>query len=197
MFTGIILKVGQLVSLERTNPPVLTVAVDLPGRKPGIGDSLAVNGVCLTVIAAEKSHFRFQVSAETLSRSNFADLDVGAPVNIEPPLSLTDPLGGHLVSGHVDGMVRLRSISRGRSRQRFVFTYQEKEWQPLLLPKGSVALNGVSLTVIDVHPTWFDVEIIPHTLQTSNIGRLRLGERVNIELDLIGKYLYNFVQRRK
>ena len=112
--------------------------------------------------------------------------------NIELPVTPSGFLGGHLVSGHIDGTVRLRSVNKSAGNSRFTFTFIEREWRKFIIERGSVALNGVSLTVAEVSASWFAVEIIPQTMATTNLARLRVGERVNIELDLIGKYLYNF-----
>ncbi|MBU4268582.1 MAG: riboflavin synthase [Acidobacteria bacterium] len=191
MFTGLIATTAALVKLEKKNRPVLTIRAALD--KPlAVGDSLAVNGVCLTLIEQKQDLLRFNLAAPTLRLSNLGDLPVGALLNIELPLTLNDFLGGHLVSGHIDGTVRVRALNKGDQNSRFVFSFREREWRKFIVPRGSVALNGVSLTVSEVGESWLAVEIIPQTLATTNLKHLRVGERVNIELDLIGKYLYNF-----
>jgi riboflavin synthase len=189
MFTGLISATATLVSLEKGKNPVLTVRVVL-AKPPAIGDSVAVDGVCLTVIERKKDLLRFNLAAPTLKLSNLQDKPLGSPLNIELPLTLNEYLGGHLVSGHIDGTVRLRSINKSDGNSRF--TFRERDWRKFIVARGSVALNGVSLTVAEVRDTWLAVEIIPQTLATTNLARLRVGERVNIELDQIGKYLYNF-----
>jgi riboflavin synthase len=193
MFTGLISATASLVSLEKKNNPVLIVRVAL-AKPPVIGDSVAVDGVCLTVIERKKDLLRFNLAAPTLKLSNLQDKPLGSPLNIELPLTLNDFLGGHLVSGHIDGTVRLRSINKSAGNSRF--TFREREWRKFIVTRGSVALNGVSLTVAEVSASWFAVEIIPQTLATTNLKQLRVGERVNIELDLIGKYLYNFQKHK-
>jgi riboflavin synthase len=191
MFTGLILTTAALVALEKKNRPVLTVRARLD--KPlAVGDSVAVDGVCLTVIERKKDLLHFNLAAPTLKLSNLQDRPVGSALNIELPLTLNDYLGGHMVSGHIDGTARLRSINKSDGNSRFTFTFREREWRKFIVARGSVALNGVSLTVAEVSASWFAVEIIPQTLATTNLKLLRVGERVNIELDLIGKYLYNF-----
>jgi riboflavin synthase len=189
MFTGLISATATLVSLEKRKNPVLTVRVAL-AKPPAIGDSVAVDGVCLTVIERKKDLLRFNLATPTLKLSNLQDKPVGAPLNIELPLTLNDFLGGHLVSGHIDGTVRLRSINKSAGNSRFTFTFRERDWRKFIVARGSVALNGVSLTVAEVRDTWLAVEIIPQTLATTNLARLRVGERVNIELGQIGKNLY-------
>ncbi|UCH93724.1 MAG: riboflavin synthase [Candidatus Aminicenantes bacterium] len=190
MFTGIILKMGKLVSLEKKNPITLTVETGPLGQVK-IGDSMAVNGACLTVVAFDGSQCQFHLSDETLKLSNFNDLTRGSYVNLELPLTLQDFLGGHLVSGHLDGVVRLKSIQKRSTSTTFSFTFQDREWRKFLIHKGSVTLNGISLTLTEVRESFFSVEAIPHTLETTNLKYAKIGERLNLELDLIGKYLYN------
>jgi riboflavin synthase len=190
MFTGIVLKMGKLVGIEMKNPIVLTVDADLI-EKLKIGDSVAINGSCLTLVSIENARLCFNLSKETLRLSNFSDLTRGSHVNIELPLTMNDFLGGHLVSGHLDGIVRVKSIMRHGDSSTFSFIYRDPEWKKFLVYKGSVTLNGISLTLSDVRESFFSVEIIPHTLASSNLQFLKTGERVNIELDLIAKYLYN------
>jgi riboflavin synthase len=196
MFTGLISATAALISLEKKNRPVLTVRVAL-ARPAAVGDSVAVDGVCLTVIERKKDLLRFNLAAPTLKLSNLQDKPVSSPLNIELPLTLNDYLGGHMVSGHIDGTARLRSFNKSAGNSRFAFTFGEREWRKFIVERGSVALNGVSLTVAEVSSSWFAVEIIPQTLATTNLRLLRVGERVNVELDLIGKYLYNFSQTAK
>jgi riboflavin synthase len=196
MFTGLIAASAALVKLEKKNRPVLTVRAVLD--KPlAIGDSLAVNGVCLTLIEKKGDLLRFNLAAPTLRLSNLGDLPVGTFLNIEFPVPADGFLGGHLVSGHIDGTVRTRAINKGDQGSRFIFSFREREWKNFLVPRGSVALNGVSLTLAEVSASWFAVEIIPHTLASTNLQFLRIGQRVNVEFDLIGKYLYNFYQTKK
>ena len=191
MFTGLIAATASLVALEKKNRPVLTVRVSLD--KPlAVGDSVAVDGVCLTLIGQKKDLLSFNLATPTLKLANLQDRPVGSRLNIELPLTLSDPLGGHLVSGHIDGTVRLRSVRKGDPSSRFTFTFSDRQWRKFIVARGSIALNGVSLTVAEVSASWFAVEIIPQTLAATNLGLLRVGERVNIELDLIGKYLHNF-----
>jgi riboflavin synthase len=196
MFTGLIAATAVLVKLEKKNRPILTIRAALD--KPlALGDSLAVNGVCLTLIEKKGDLLRFNLAVPTLRLSNLGDLPVGAALNIEFPVTADGLLGGHLVSGHIDGTVRTRAINKGDQNSRFIFSFIEREWKKFLILRGSVSLNGVSLTVSEISASWFAVEIIPHTLASTNLQFLRIGQRVNIELDLIGKYLYNFYQTKK
>lgn len=190
MFTGIILKMGKLVSLEKKDPITLTIETGTLDHVK-IGDSVAVNGACLTVVAIEGNKCQFHLSNETLKLSNFSDLNRGSYVNLELPLTMQDFLGGHLVSGHLDGVVRVKSMQKHPGSWTFSFIYQDRQWRKFLVHKGSVALNGISLTLSEVRESFFSVEVIPHTLETTNLKFTKIGERINLELDLIGKYLYN------
>ena len=196
MFTGLIAATAALVKLEKKNRPVLTIRAALD-RPLAVGDSLAVNGVCLTLIEKNEDLLRFNLAAPTLLLANLGDLPAGALLNIEFPVAANGLLGGHMVSGHIDGTVRVRAINKGDQNSRFLFSFREREWKKILILHGSVALNGVSLTVSEISASWFAVEIIPHTLASTNLQFLHIGQRVNIELDLIGKYLYNFYQTKK
>lgn len=194
MFTGIVLKMGTFISLERKNN--LTLSVDAgPLENVKIGDSIAVNGACLTVVGIDHSLYTFNLSPETLRLSNFGDLTRGSYVNVELPLTLQDFLGGHLVSGHLDGIVRVKAINKKTGSTHFSFIYKDSQWEKFLIPKGSVTINGISLTLSEVKGSYFSVEIIPHTLEGTNLKYAKVGERVNLELDMIGKYVYNFVHR--
>ena len=190
MFTGIIQTMGKLVALNKKAFPEVIIDMKLP-REIQIGDSVAVNGACLTVVKRNREKYTFNLSRETLALSHFSDLVRGSVVNIELPLSLNDLISGHLVSGHLDGTVRTRSISRSPEHSMFSFTFSRSEWRPFLIYKGSVALNGISLTLSETRDSFFSVEIIPQTLETTNLKFLKIGDRVNLELDLIGKYIYN------
>jgi riboflavin synthase len=190
MFTGIILKMGKLVSLGKKGPITLTIETGLLEHVK-IGDSVAVNGACLTVVAFDGDTCQFHLSDETLKLSNFSDITRGSYINLELPLTMRDFLGGHLVSGHLDGVARVKSMQKRPSGWTFSFTYRDRQWRKFLVHKGSVALNGISLTLSEVRESFFSVEVIPHTLETTNLKYTKIGERMNLELDLIGKYLYN------
>jgi riboflavin synthase len=186
---------GKMVSLGKKNPLTLTIETG-PLENVKTGDSVAVNGACLTVVALMGSRSQFNLSRETLMLSTFGDLTRGAYVNLELPLTMKDFLGGHLVSGHLDGAARVKSIRKQGDSVTFSFTYREREWKKFLVHKGSVAINGISLTLTDVGESHFSVEVIPHSLETTNLQYIKIGERVNLELDLMGKYLYNLISNR-
>jgi riboflavin synthase len=189
MFTGIVQDVGRIVALEtRDGDARLTVGIDrLDLSRTAIGDSIAVAGVCLTAVSLEARAFSADVSQETLAITTIGAWRVGRRVNLEPALRAGDALGGHLVSGHVDGIAELRArLEQGRS-QRFRIQV------PALLAryvarKGSVALDGVSVTVNDVGQQEFEVNLIPHTLAVTTLGELAVGDGVNIEVDLMARY---------
>lgn len=184
---------GKFISLERKSNPTLTIdAGVLENIK--IGDSVAINGACLTTVEIAGNRYKFNLSRETLRLSNLGDLTRGSYVNIELPLTLRDFLGGHLVSGHLDGVVRVKAIGAGAGSTKFSFVYRDRQWRKLLIHKGSVTLNGISLTLSEINNSYFSVEIIPHSLETTNLKYLKIGERVNLELDMLAKYLSNLAQ---
>jgi len=189
MFTGLISGTGKFLSLKKSGDPVLTLETEFD-REVAEGDSVAVNGACLTVVERGEA-FSFNVSRETLERTNLADQRKGDLLNIELPLTLSDLVSGHLVSGHIDGAARLRSVKRMKGSIRFTFGYTHPEWRKYIIDKGSIAVNGISLTVNEVRSSVFSVEVLPYTFQKTNLKALSVGHRVNIELDLVGKYIYN------
>ncbi len=191
MFTGIIMHQGLFDGYRRGRREIL---VEAPGlaEKLRPGDSLAVNGVCLTLVAAERSALRFDLSPETLRCSNLGALRPRESLNLELPLTLGAPLSGHMVSGHVDGVGKVLRVAERRPGRRITVAFP-RDLRSLLVPKGSVTINGVSLTVAALGPSSLEVELIPATLKETNLAALRAGAAVNIECDLIGKYVYNWL----
>jgi riboflavin synthase len=178
MFTGIVQAVGRIESVK----PFVVHAGGLPLRGVRIGDSVSVRGACLTVTRKRGKRLSFDVSRETLRVT--AGLDRKGPVNLENALRLGDPLGGHLVTGHVDGVGKLVR------RKGSVFTFRApKALSSFLASKGSICVDGVSLTVNKVARTAFEVNLVPHTLRRTTLGRLAPGERVNLEVDLVARYV--------
>jgi riboflavin synthase len=196
MFTGLIEDVGRIAALRLVQrSAVLTVETRLPVRSMELGASIAVNGACLTVTKKGRKSFTVDVSPETLKRTSLGMLDTGSAVNLERPLRLQDRLGGHLVSGHVDGVAVVESIEI--QAQFTFFTFAVPAFLGILMvPKGSVAVDGISLTVNECSQRRFTVAIIPFTLQHTNLRLRRLGDKVNIETDLIGKYVQKFFAHR-
>ncbi|HEY0745235.1 MAG TPA: riboflavin synthase [Steroidobacteraceae bacterium] len=190
MFTGIILSKGRIASLtERGGDLELGVdAAELDLARIAIGDSISVQGVCLTVTRKQGVCFFADVSRETLAKTTLGRLKVGSNVNLEPSLRAGDAMGGHMVSGHVDAVGNLRGLDQDARSWRLVI-----EVPPALTrfvaAKGSICLNGVSLTVNNIEGVQFDVNIIPHTHAVTTLGELRVGDEVNIEIDVIARYL--------
>jgi riboflavin synthase len=197
MFTGLVEDVGKIGSLRiEKGSAALSVETKLPLRAMPLGASIAVNGVCLTVVKKNKSVFTVDVSPETLSRTNLQSLKVGSLVNLEQPMRFQDRLGGHLVTGHVDGVGTVAAIKPEGDFTVFSFSVPAA-LGALLVSKGSVAVDGISLTVNDCRRDRFSVAIIPFTLRHTNLRGRRVGDKVNIETDLIGKYVQSFLTRRK
>jgi riboflavin synthase len=196
MFTGLIEDVGRISALHlRRESAVLSVTTKLAVRFMPLGASIAVNGACLTVVKKLKRSFTVDVSPETLRRTNLAALGVGSVVNLEQPMRFQDRLGGHLVTGHVDGVGAITAIKPQGEFTIFQFRVPAV-LASLLVAKGSVAVDGISLTVNDSLRNVFSVAIIPFTLQHTNLRVRRVGDNVNIETDLIGKYVHSFMTQR-
>ena len=196
MFTGLIEDVGVIEAWKsHRDSATLRVGTRLPLTSMELGASIAVNGACLTIVHKEKDDFTVDVSPETLKRTNLKTLGPGRPVNLERPLRLQDRVGGHLVTGHVDGLATVEAI---RTQKEFTFfTFRAAiPIVSLIVSKGSVAVDGISLTVNDCKGSRFSVAIIPFTLAHTNLRALGVGDKVNIETDLIGKYVHKFLQHR-
>ena len=190
MFTGIILAKGRIVSLEERGGD-LELGVDAAGldvARIAIGDSVCVQGVCLTVTRKRDSVFFADVSRETLSKTTLGKLKAGSNVNLEPSLRAGDALGGHMVSGHVDAVGLLGRIEQDARSWRLYFELPAALMR-YVAEKGSICLNGVSLTVNQVDGVIFDVNIIPHTHEVTTLGELRAGDGVNVEIDVVARYL--------
>ncbi|MBI5026060.1 MAG: riboflavin synthase [Nitrospirae bacterium] len=195
MFTGLVECSGEVSSIKKTPTCArLVVKADL-GRDVKIGDSIAVNGVCLTVVNSD-SGIAFDISPETMKSTNLGNLKVRDKVNLERALTPTDRLGGHIVTGHVDAAGTIME-----RRQTGEYTYYRIEVPEgvmrYLVKKGSVAVDGISLTVVSLDETSFTVAIIPHTMEVTNIGDKTAGDTVNIEADILGKYVERFLSREK
>jgi riboflavin synthase len=190
MFTGIVEEVGAVRGVERRGDVVrLDVGARATLAGSEVGASVAVNGVCLTVVAARPDGFVFEVGPETLTRTTLARMRAGDAVNLERPLRFGAAVGGHLVLGHVDGIGTVTDLTRVESTARVRIALPGPALAPLLVPQGSVAVDGVSLTIAGLEALAFEVMVIPHTLAVTTFGRLARGAAVNIETDVIGKYL--------
>jgi riboflavin synthase len=197
MFTGIIEDLGTVESLKPTDQGVvISIHTSLPTSEITIGDSITVNGACLTVISKSAGRFAMDVSAETLRCTALGQLKPGSRVNLERCLTLGKLIGGHLVSGHVDGIGRIVSIKpEGDSR---LFTFEvAPEQARYLVEKGSVAIDGTSLTVFSIKDCNFSIEIIPHTLRSTTLGFKQPGDSVNVENDMLVKYVERILVTRE
>ena len=195
MFTGIINHTGLFKGYRRGKQEITIEAASIISQIE-IGESLAVNGVCLSLIKKENKALFFNLSQETIQKTNLGYLRQGEMLNLEQPLTLFSPLSGHLITGHVDARGKVLLISQKKPGKRLKISFPP-ELRPYFIPEGSVALNGVSLTVARLSPSSFDVELIPITLKNSNLGNLKRGDAVNVECDMIGKYVYNWISKDK
>jgi len=197
MFTGLVIETGELISLERTgNSAHLMLRAPLTGPRVEIGDSVAVNGCCLTVAVRDGERLSFDLLAETLRTTNLTDLSVGARVNLEPALGAGAKLDGHFVQGHVDTAAEVLDFSpHGQDfRLEIALPFAFAQY---VAHKGSIAVDGISLTVAEVREASFVCWIIPHTRAVTNLAVLRKGERVNLEFDLLAKYVERIVTRQR
>jgi riboflavin synthase len=188
MFTGLIESLGAVRRVEPLGDGLeFTIATSFASEFT-VGESIAVNGACLTAIAHDAESFRVQAGFETLARTNLGELRDGHRVNLERALRFGDRLGGHLVTGHVDCMGSIRSRER-RGEFELIWFNCPAEWTRQMVPKGSIAVDGISLTLVDVTNDGFSVMLIPHTLGATTLGFKKLGDGVNLETDLLAKYV--------
>ena len=188
MFTGLVKDLGRVTAIEQTGDGVtLAVRTRLSGDI-ALGDSVAVNGVCLTATAVEDGTFEAEVMHETLRRSSLAAAQQGSDVNLELALRASDRLGGHIVQGHVDGLGSVRDVQED-GFARVVTIAAPPELLRYVVEKGSIAVNGVSLTVVAVGEDWFSVSLIPETLERTTLGGAAVGRPVNLEVDMFAKYI--------
>jgi riboflavin synthase len=189
MFTGLIECTGRVAALRRSGDrAVLEVSAPLPANEISIGDSIAVNGACLTVITIQGDRFSFDVSPETVARTSFVSVQPGSPVNLERALTFGGRLDGHLVTGHIDCVGRIENRVQQGNAVILGFSLP-REQARMLVEKGSVAVDGISLTVNAVSDSGFSVSIIPHTLEKTSLAGIGPGKMVNVETDIIGKYV--------
>jgi riboflavin synthase len=191
VFTGLVKEVGTVASMEDGR-----LVIDAPATAQGVqlGDSIAIDGVCLTVVACDDSSLSFDAVPETLARTALGTLDQGSRVNLEPALRAGDALGGHYVQGHVDGVGAVRSIKAEGEGKRVRFD-APAELLKYIVEKGSIAVQGTSLTVAVVDETGFEVALIPHTLQETTLGELEPEQPVNLETDVLAKYVEKLLPR--
>ena len=191
MFTGIVEDLATLISTRHLRGKTYSLLVDLnkSGRDARIGESIAVNGVCLTIVNKRGTTAGFQVIKETLNRTNLGKLTPGSKVNIERSMTLNQRISGHIVMGHVDGTGTIRNVKLQSDGSSKMEISADRKLTELMVEKGAVALDGVSLTLVDVSDSWFSVCLIPHTLKSTNLGLKKKSDPINVEADYIGKYV--------
>ena len=193
MFTGIIKNIGTIVDINQENDNYrLTIEHGL--KDINLGDSIAINGICLTVVDFQTNQFQVDVMPETIKRTNLTEMSVGTKVNLEPALKPNSEIGGHFVLGHVDTTGNL--LSREVTKNSVLLTFSiSKKYNPYLVEKGSIAVDGVSLTLIAVTDDTFQVGIVPYTQDETILGSLEVDQTVNLETDILGKYIYKDLKR--
>ena len=197
MFTGIIEEVGKLKSIKPTSGGL---SIEVEAKKvledSKLGDSIAINGICLTITDLKPNSFNFDVSQETINRSNIKDLKIGDFVNLERALRPIDRMGGHIVQGHVDTVGKISGIIPKGEHTEFKINYPV-EYRAYIIEKGSIAIDGISLTINEIYNGTISINIIPHTIQNTNLQYRKVGDKVNIEFDIIGKYVLNIMKYGK
>jgi len=196
MFSGIVEALGTVAEI-RPEPPGVWLIVREPevAGETAVAESISVNGCCLTVVATDAETIAFQAGPETLSRTNLGDLQPGSPVNLERALKVGDRLGGHFVSGHVDGVGTLAERHDHGDWATFWFRIP-RQLSLQMASKGSIAVDGVSLTIVDSEPERFSVALIPYTLAVTTLGPMTVGDKVNLETDILAKYVQRLVEAK-
>ena len=194
MFTGIIEELGEVTAFEAQDDAArITVRAPLAVSDARHGDSISVSGVCLTVIDQGPDWFTADIMAQTLAMSTLAAASIGTAVNIERAASVGDRLGGHILQGHINGTSTVISVTEGSAWRVLRFSL-DPDVAPLVVDKGSIAIDGTSLTVSTVSDTWFEVSLIPETLTATTLGCLKSGDRVNIETDILARHVARMMQ---
>lgn len=197
MFTGIIEELGRISGMKKNATSiVLSIEAKKILEDIHLGDSIAVNGVCLTVTNTISGGFQADVMHESIRRSSLLELRAGSQVNLERALRLDTRLGGHIVTGHVDSIGNIRKIIHDGIAEVFQISLVP-ELQGLIVEKGSIAVDGISLTVAEVQEKYFTISIIPHTIANTTLSAKKIGSIVNLETDILGKYIYQFISRRQ
>ncbi len=195
MFTGLILEMGAVASIQTANKgALLSVSSETLANQGEIGDSIAVNGTCLTVVSKKNNILFFDLSKETLASTDIGNLKAGSKVNLEPSLTPNSKIGGHFVTGHIDTTGKIRSKTKLGDMFKFEIGIPKSPMN-FVVEKGSIAVDGISLTVVDVLKDGFTVVIIPHTAKLTTMGFKTAGDAVNIEFDILGKYVAKFLNR--
>jgi riboflavin synthase len=196
VFTGIVRELGTIETFEASPAGVrLTIRAPETAARTGVGDSISVNGVCLTATAADGGALSFDAVPETLERSSLGRLAPGAAVNVEPALRAGEPLGGHVVQGHVDGVARVVSVEPEGDGSRLTLELPA-DLARYAVEKGSIAIDGVSLTIAALDSTRISIALVPHTLEATTLGRLEPGHEVNVEADVLAKHVERLLETR-
>ena len=193
MFNGIIYNTGKVISVKKTKKSIfIGILSDIIFKKKDLGSSISCNGVCLTLVKIDKKKIYFYLSNETLSRSNFREVKTNQIINLEKSLSHGKIISGHYTQGHVDTVAKVIKISIIEKTWLIKFRILDKKFNQYLIDKGSISINGVSLTISNTKKNYFNINIIPHTLKLTNLKNLKKNDLVNVELDIFGKYIYKY-----
>ena len=193
MFNGIIYNTGKVISVKKTKKSIfIGVQSNITFKKKDLGSSISCNGVCLTLVRINKKKIYFYLSNETLRRSNFKSVKVNQIINLEKSLSYGKIISGHYSQGHVDTVAKVKQISVIDRTWLIKFKILDKKFNKNLIEKGSISINGVSLTISNTKKSYFNINVIPHTLKLTNLKDLKKNDLVNVELDIFGKYIYKY-----
>ena len=193
MFNGIIYNTGKVISVEKTKKSLfIGILTNAIFTKKDIGSSISCNGVCLTLVKIYRKKIYFYLSNETLKRSNFRKVKINQIINLEKSLSYGKMISGHYTQGHVDTVARVNKISIIDKTWLINFIILDKKFNQYLIDKGSISINGVSLTISNTKKNYFNINVIPHTLKLTNLKDLKKNDLVNVELDIFGKYIYKY-----
>ena len=193
MFNGIIYNTGKVISIKKTPKSIfIGILSNNIFKKKDLGSSISCNGVCLTLVKIDKKKIYFYLSNETLKRSNFREVKINQIINLEKSLSYGKKISGHYTQGHVDTVAKVNKISIIDKTWLIKFRILDKKFNQYLIDKGSISINGVSLTISDTKKNYFNINVIPHTLNLTNLKDLKKNDLVNVELDIFGKYIYKY-----
>ena len=193
MFNGIIYNTGKVISVEKAKKSIfIGILTNNTFKKKDLGSSISCNGVCLTLVKIDKKKIYFYLSNETLNRSNFRSVKINQIINLEKSLSYGKIISGHYTQGHVDTVAKVNNISIIDKTWLFKFKILDKKFTKYLIEKGSISINGVSLTISNTKNSYFNINVIPHTLKLTNLKNLKKNDLVNVELDIFGKYIYKY-----
>ncbi len=193
MFNGIIYNTGKVTDLRKNKNSIqIGIKTKINFKKKDLGSSICCNGVCLTIEKIKKNKIFFYISNETLNRSNFKNIKLNQVINLEKSLIYGQSLSGHFIQGHVDTVAKIRKISFIDKSWIIKFEIIEKKLNKYLIQKASISINGVSLTISKIYQSFFEINVIPHTLHLTNLKNLKLNDLVNVELDILSKYMYKY-----